>query len=119
MKKNFLAIFAAAAMCLTGCGGNDAPEQITEKEETTSEAASEETTAPEESINVYETLAEGQERNWKIEDVLKNDFEIDGIPVSIPCTVGDLLDTLGKKYSADDRGNLCYDNKKQYWECFM
>ena len=101
MKKKFLAIFAAAAMFLTGCGGNDAPEQITEKEETTSEAASEETTAAE-SINVYETLAEGQKRDWKIEDVLKNDLEIDGIPISLPCTLKEMLDTLGDEYSVDE-----------------
>lgn len=48
-----------------------------------------------------ETLAEGEERDWKIEDVMKNDLEIDGISISIPCTVGELLDTLGKNYSFD------------------
>ena len=102
MKKKIMAIIAAAAMCLTGCGGNDTSEQIPETKETTSEAASEETTAPEESINVNETLAEGQERDWSIEDVLKNDLEIDGIPVSLPCTLKEMLDTLGSEYSVDE-----------------
>lgn len=104
-------------MCLTGCGGNDTPEQIPETNETTTEAASEETTpeavseettAPEESINVYETLAEGQERDWKIEDVLKNDLEIDGIPISIPCTKNELKDMLGDGYSFVRHNQLGY-----------
>ena len=111
MKKKIMAIIAAAAMCLTGCGGNDTPEQIPETEETTTEAASEETTAPEESINLYETLAEGQERDWNIEDVLKNDLEIDGIPVSIPCTIDELLSTLGDEYNIVDNHSLLYNNE--------
>lgn len=58
-----------------------------------------ETTAPESSDVIYETLADGQERDWKIEDVLKNDLEIDGIPISLPCTVEELLEDLGSDYS--------------------
>ncbi|MCH5348877.1 MAG: hypothetical protein J1E40_06100, partial [Oscillospiraceae bacterium] len=95
IKKKFLAIFAAAAICLTGCGGNDTPEQP------------QETTKVE---NVYETLAEGQERGWKVKDVLKNDLEIDGIPISIPCTIDDFLNALGDEYSID-RSGLLYNGE--------
>ena len=44
----------------------------------------------------------GEPRNYKIEDILKNDVKIDGIPVSIPCTLNDLLEALGDDYSVDN-----------------
>lgn len=110
--KKFFA--AAAAVCLTlsmvGCQQNDdvsaGQEQISAvsnntiipnvEEKTETETTSETTSAP------YETLAEGEERDYNIEDTLKNDLQIDGIPVSIPCPVNELLDALGEDYSIDE-----------------
>lgn len=71
------------------------------KSETVSETESETTTAPQEAELDIETLAEGEERDYNIEDILKNDLEIDGIPISIPCTLNELLETLGDDYSVD------------------
>lgn len=97
-KIHFISIILAVALCLAGCN--------------TGIAGQENGLSQKDNVNAYETLAEGQERDWKIEDVLKNDLEIDGIPISLPCTVGELLDTLGKKYSVDESGNLCYNGEK-------
>lgn len=49
-----------------------------------------------------DTLAEGKQRDYKIEDILKNDVRIDGIPISIPCTLNELLEELGDDYSVDN-----------------
>lgn len=115
--KKFFAAAAAVCMlfCVTGCTQNDVSTGQEEtsaetagtilpkvkEEETESETVSETTSAPQNvEINI-ETLAEGEERDYSIEDILKNDLEIDGIPVSIPCTLSELLDILGDDYSVD------------------
>lgn len=121
MRKRFLFIFAALAVvyCMAGCRSNDVDtgnveqtsregKQVTVVEQTSKETLQiiidedeyEEATSMDDIV--YEILAEGQERDWKIEDVLKNDLEIDGIPVSIPCTVEELLNALGDEYSIDE-----------------
>lgn len=118
MKKIF-AVLAAACLVLgtVGCQQNDdvssGREQQTsavssntilpkvKEEETEAETESETTTAPQEAELNIETLADGEERDYEIEDILKNDLEIDGIPVSIPCTLNELLETLGDDYSVD------------------
>lgn len=110
MKKRLLSLFAAAAitLSLSACKPSETAQktQTSETAESTAMVSetvqTAETTAPESSDVIYETLAEGQERDWKIEDVLKNDLEIDGIPISIPCTVEELLNTLGDEYSIDE-----------------
>ncbi len=61
-----------------------------------------ETSAPESGLTAIETLAEGEERDYKIEDILKNDLEIDGISISLPCTLNELLEALGEDYSVDE-----------------
>lgn len=107
MKKRLLSLLAAVAitLSLSACKSSETAQetqtsQTVESAVTVSETIqAAETTAPENDEVIYETLAEGQERDWKIEDVLKNDLEIDGIPISIPCTVEELLDTLGDGYS--------------------
>lgn len=77
MRKFIKRFLAAALVCgMTGCG---------------SDAGS-----------FVETLADGEKRDWSVEDVLKNDLEIDGIPVSIPCTLNELLEALGYDYSVDE-----------------
>ena len=125
MRKRFLFIFAAPAVvfCMAGCRSNDVDtgkveqtsregKQVTVVEQTNNETAQiivdedefddeDEEPAAIEDLS-YEILAEGQERDWKIEDVLKNDLEIDGIPVSIPCTVEELLNALGDEYNIDE-----------------
>lgn len=111
-KSHFISIILAVALCLAGCQSKNVDVGQAEQTNETSRQAAEETTAPTESVNAYETLAEGQERDWKIEDVLKNDLEIDGIPISVPCTVGELLDMLGKNYSFDEDGSLYYKGEK-------
>lgn len=116
--KKFLAVLAAACLVLgmVGCQQNDVStgqEQTSEvssntiilnvkDEETESETESEITTAPQNAEINIETLAEGEERDYNIEDILKNDLEIDGIPISIPCTLNELLETLGDDYSVDE-----------------
>ncbi|MCM1022551.1 MAG: hypothetical protein NC395_00650 [Prevotella sp.] len=115
--KKFFAAAAAFCMlfCVTGCTQNDVStgqEETTttvgtilpkvKEEETESETVSETTSAPQNAEIGIETLAEGEERDYSIEDTLKNDLQIDGIPVSIPCTVNELLDALGEDYSIDE-----------------
>lgn len=123
--KKFLAVLAAACLVfsMVGCQQNDdvstGQEQTSEvsnstilpkvKEEETeseSETESETTTAPQEAELDIETLAEGEERDYKIEDILKNDLEIDGIPISIPCTLNELLEALGDDYGVDSEDEL-------------
>lgn len=123
--KKFLAVLAAACLVFgtVGCQQNDVStgqeqtsavsndtiipkvkEEETESEtksETASETESETATAPQDDEINIETLAEGEERDYNIEDILKNDLEIDGIPISIPCTLNELLETLGDDYSVD------------------
>lgn len=107
MKKRLLSLLAAAAITfsLSACKSSGTTQetqtsQTVESAVTVSETVqTAETTAPENDEVIYETLAEGQERDWKIEDVLKNDLEIDGISISIPCTVEELLEALGSDYS--------------------
>lgn len=110
MCKIIKRLLAAALVCgMTGCGGEaeqtDTVQTVsetvqTESTETTSEIISE--TAAADAELFVETLAEGENRDRSIEDVLKNDLEIDGIPVSIPCTLNELLETLGEDYSVDE-----------------
>lgn len=76
------------------------------EEETEPETKSETTAATQETELNIETLAEGEERDWSVEDVLKNDLEIDGIPVSIPCTLNEMLEVLGDDYSVDSEDEL-------------
>ena len=110
MKNRILSILAAIAIAvsLSACQSGETGQDIQSSEAVSSTTASEaeqsiaETTAPDNAEVIYETLAEGQERDWKIEDVLKNDLEIDGIPISLPCTVEELLNTLGDEYSVDE-----------------
>ncbi len=109
MRKFIKRFLAAALVCgMTGCGGEaeqtDTEQTVsetvqTESAETTSEIISETAAAAE---SFVETLAEGEKRDWSVEDVLKNDLEIDGIPVSIPCTLNELLEALGDDYSVDE-----------------
>lgn len=120
MKKRLLSLLAAAAitLSLSACKPSETAQetqtsQTVESAVTVSETVqTAETTAPENTEVIYETLAEGQERNWKIEDVLKNDLEIDGIPISIPCTVEELLNTLGDGYSVNNSATICYNDKE-------
>lgn len=120
MKKRLLSLLAAVAitLSLSACKSSETAQetqtsQTVESAVTVSETIqAAETTAPENDEVIYETLAEGQERDWKIEDVLKNDLEIDGIPISIPCTVEDLLNTLGDGYSVNNSATICYNDKE-------
>lgn len=115
-KKFFAAVLTFCMLfCVTGCTqDNDissGQEETTttvgtimpkvKEEETESETVLETTSAPQNAEIDIETLAEGEERDYSIEDILKNNLEIDGIPVSIPCTLNELLDTLGDDYSVD------------------
>ena len=43
---------------------------------------------------------------------VQNDLEVDGMPISIPCTKDEFLKALGKRYSFDEFNNLCYDKKR-------
>ncbi len=112
--KKILAVFAAVCLTLSmvGCQQNDVStgqEQtsavinntiIPKVEEEKTEA---ETTTAQQNADInIETLAEGEERDYDIEDILKNDLEIDSIPITIPCTLNELLDTLGDDYSVDE-----------------
>ena len=118
--KKFFAVLAAACLVLgmVGCQQNNdvsageeqtsavsnstiLPKVKEEETESESEIESETTTAPQNAEINIETLAEGEERDYNIEDILKNDLEIDGIPISIPCTLNELLETLGDDYSVD------------------
>jgi len=76
------------------------------EEETEPETKSETTTAPQNAEINIETLAAGEERDWSVEDILKNDLEIDGIPISIPCTLNELLEVLGDDYSVESEDEL-------------
>lgn len=117
-KKKFFAVLAAACLIfgLVGCQQNGdvstGQEQTSavsnntilpkvKEEETEAETKSETTSAPQEAELNIETLAEGEERDYNIEDILKNDLEIEGIPISLPCTLNELLETLGDNYSVD------------------
>lgn len=120
--KKILAVFAAVCLTLSmvGCQQNDVStgqEQTSsvsnntiipkvEEEKTEAETASETTTAPQNAEMNIETLAEGEERDYSIEDTLKNNIEIDGISISIPCTVNELLDALGEDYSVESEDEL-------------
>lgn len=101
--KKLLAFLAAVALACGAVGCKAESEQMTPQTYAAATSAeTEETTAAPQNADIgIVTLAEGEERDWKIEDVMKNDLEIDGISISIPCTVGELLDTLGKNYSFD------------------
>lgn len=101
LRKKFLALLAAVALACGAVGCKAESEQMTPQTyaSATSAETEETTTAPQNADIGIETLAEGEERDWKIEDVMKNDLEIDGISISIPCTVGELLDTLGKNFA--------------------
>ena len=120
MKNKLLSLLAATAVIvsLTACQSGEMGQDIQSSEAVSSTTISEaeqttaETTAPDNAEVIYETLAEGQERDWKIEDVLKNDLEIDGIPISLPCTVEELLNTLGDGYSVNDSATICYNDKE-------
>ncbi|MCM1089865.1 MAG: hypothetical protein NC092_06390 [Butyrivibrio sp.] len=43
---------------------------------------------------------------------VQNDLEVDGAPISIPCTKNEFLKALGKKYSFDEYNDLYYDKKR-------
>lgn len=103
LKRKILAFLAAVALACGAVGCKAESEQMTPQTYAAATSAeTEETTAAPQNADIgIVTLAEGEERDWKIEDVMKNDLEIDGISISIPCTVGELLDTLGKNYSFD------------------
>lgn len=121
MRKIFAVL---AAVCLgfgtVGCQKNDVStgqEQTSavsnntiipkvKDEETEPETKSETTTALQNAEINIETLAAGEERDWSIEDVLKNALEIDGIPISIPCTLNELLEALGDDYSVESEDEL-------------
>lgn len=49
-----------------------------------------------------DSLEASKQRDYKVEDILKNDIKIDGIPISIPCTLNELLEALGDDYSVDN-----------------
>jgi len=107
LRKKFLALLAAVALACgaVGCKADTDTGQVDTNAETLNVSAdvTEVSEKPvKKSKSPDETLAQGEERDWKIEDVMKNDLEIDGISISIPCTVGELLDTLGKNYSFDE-----------------
>lgn len=110
--KKFLAVLAAVVLVfgMVGCQQND---DVSAGQEQTStvgngtilpkvkeeETEAETTSLPQEAELDIETLAEGKERDYKIEDILKNDLKIGGIPISIPCTLNELLEALGDDYS--------------------
>ena len=112
--KKFLAVLAAVCLVfgMVGCQQND---DVSAGQEQTStvgngtilpkvkeeETEAETTSVPQEAELDIETLAEGEERDYNIEDILKNDLEINGIPISLPCTLNELLETLGDNYSVD------------------
>ena len=115
-KKRLLSLLAAVALVcgLVGCQADTdtgqadvstGQEQISVENSTIipkvkdDETKVETTSVPQNAEINIETLAEGEERDYKIEDILKNDLEIDGIPISIPCTLNELLETLGDDYS--------------------
>lgn len=110
-NKKPLAVLAAACLFfgLVGCQQND----VSTGQEQTSVVSSDtilpkvkeeeteaETTSALQNADInIETLAEGEQRDWSVEDVMKNDLEIDGIPISLPCTLNELLEVLGDDYS--------------------
>ena len=113
--KKFLVVLAAACLVfgIVGCQQNDdvssGQEQTSavsnntilpkvKEEETEAETELETTSDPQEAELNIETLADGEERDYNIEDILKNDLEIDGISITIPCTLNELLKTLGDDY---------------------
>ncbi|MEZ3454990.1 MAG: hypothetical protein K1W17_11595 [Oscillospiraceae bacterium] len=115
-KKYFSVLAAAVLVCsLVGCQRNDVPTvqeqtstvinntiipEVIEKE-TEAETKSETTAAPQNAEINIETLAEGEERDYIIEDILKNSLKIGGIPISIPCTLNEFLEALGDDYSVE------------------
>lgn len=103
LMKKFLAFLAAVALACgaVGCKAESEPMTPQTYAAATSAATEETTTAPQNADIGIETLAEGEERDYKIEDILKNDLEIDGIPISLPCTLNELLETLGDDYSVN------------------
>lgn len=120
LRKKFLALLAAVALACGAVGCKAESEQMTPQTyaAATSAETEETTTAPQNADIGIVTLAEGEERDWKIEDVMKNDLEIDGISISIPCTVGELLDTLGKNYSVD-KDDLLKKSTGKYRSSFI
>lgn len=66
-----------------------------------------------------DTLAEGKQRDYKIEDILKNDVRIDGIPISIPCTLNELIEELGDDYSVDNDEIYRFIYEGYFGICFI
>lgn len=102
LMKKCLAFLAAVALACgaVGCKADTGAEQtVLEMTAETTAENTEQTTSPQNANIGIETLAEGEERDYKIEDILKNNLEIDGIPISLPCTLNELLETLGDDYS--------------------
>lgn len=61
-----------------------------------------------EHLNISSTV----ENSATTKDIVKNDLAIDGIPVSIPCTIDDMLRKLGSGYGVDEVYNLTYNGKE-------
>lgn len=95
--KKFFAAAAAFCIlfCVTGCTENN---DISSGQEETSAK----TVSVSSELNTEASAENSEEQDYKIEDTLKNDLQIDGIPISIPCTVNELLDALGEDYSIDE-----------------
>lgn len=85
MNKSFSMLLSAVLLCgLTGC--NSDTEQAVMG--TSGTAA--------------EVVSETEISEISFEEFLKNDVRIDGIPVSIPCTLSELIEALGEDYGIDE-----------------
>ncbi len=108
-KMSQMILTSVMVVALTACQAQTA--NISESEPIS--VSTQQTAGAETVSETFEALSDGQERDWKIEDVLKNDLEIDGIPISIPCTVEELLNTLGEGYSVDE--SVFEEEKETYF----
>jgi hypothetical protein len=50
-------------------------------------------------------------KSSSVEEIVKNDLEIDGVHVTLPCTISELLEGLGSEYRFDDVNRLLYNDE--------
>jgi len=90
MNKSFAILLSAVLLCgLTGCN-DDTKRAVTGTSVTSAESSA------------AKSVTKTEKSEISFEDVLKNDVRIDGISVSIPCTLSELIEALGEDYSIDE-----------------
>lgn len=104
MKKAiFYPLIVIYIFCMTSCSSQSEKNINSQTQESVSTIA--ETTAVSAKVKAID-----------VEEIVKNDLEIDGIHISLPCTNDELLAALGVKYSFDSVGRLFYDDElTQLW----